>query len=125
MTPNEYQQFCLETAYIYRDRAFAMVNQNDSAVWKGARLSLQRMYVVGKLNGEAGELAEKVCKQFRDGDGRISRHDICRELGDVLWYCAALADEYNFTLEEVMQVNIDKLRARREKGTLQGSGDDR
>lgn len=120
MTPNEYQQFCLETAYIYRDRAIDMGGNNPWAIEQ-----LRRMYVVGSLNGEAGELAEKVCKQFRDGTARISKEDILKELGDVQWYLAALADEYGFTLEEVMQANVTKLRARREKGTLQGSGDDR
>ena len=47
------------------------------------------------------------------------------ELSDVCWYVAVLAYELDLTLEEIMQMNIDKLRSRQERGVLSGSGDAR
>lgn len=50
---------------------------------------------------------------------------IVKELGDTLWYAAAVADEIGVTLEDVAQQNIDKLRSRLERDVLHGSGDER
>ena len=79
------------------------------------------------LAGEAGETVDKVKKVLRDhsGDPTFYREGILLELGDVLWYAALLADELDCTLGEVAQMNLDKLRDRLIKGTLQGEGDDR
>ncbi len=80
------------------------------------------------LAGEAGEIAEKVKKLIRDSGGIPTpefRAAILKEIGDPLWYIAALSKELGFTLEEVAQANKEKLFGRRERGTLQGSGDDR
>jgi hypothetical protein len=46
-------------------------------------------------------------------------------LSDVCWYVAVLAYELDYTLEEIMQMNLDKLRSRQERGVLSGSGDNR
>lgn len=75
------------------------------------------------LNGEAGEIAEKVKKWMRDGS--LNLIQTAKELGDVLWYCANMAEELGFTLEQVAQMNLDKLSSRSERGVLQGSGDNR
>ena len=50
---------------------------------------------------------------------------IAAELGDVLWYLATICDVLNIELESVAQGNIDKLRSRKLRGALHGSGDDR
>ena len=63
------------------------------------------------LAGEAGEVADLVKKQIFHQQG-IDRLKMKKELGDVLWYVAALCTEFGLTLEEVMQHNIDKLKAR-------------
>ena len=47
------------------------------------------------------------------------------EIGDVLWYCAALAKDLNMPLAKIAAKNKEKLLSRKERGTLQGSGDDR
>ena len=80
------------------------------------------------LVGEAGEVAEKAKKIIRDGDGTLTpetREKMAMELSDVCWYVAVLAYELDYTLEEIMQMNIDKLRSRQERGVLSGSGDNR
>ena len=74
------------------------------------------------LCGEAGEVAEKIKKHMRDGRSLVG---VGLELGDVLWYISALADDLGITLEEIAQANIDKLASRMNRGKLGGSGDER
>ena len=80
------------------------------------------------MAGEAGEVANKVKKLIRDGpDNRPDtwREDIASEIGDVLWYCAMLADYLDVNLGKIMEDNINKLHSRKERGVLGGSGDNR
>ncbi len=78
------------------------------------------------LAGEAGEVADKVKKIYRDGrDDARFKSDIAREIGDVLWYCAALADDLGYSLQQIAEMNIYKLQRRMNKGTIVGDGDDR
>jgi len=76
------------------------------------------------LVGEAGEVAEKIKKLIRDSN-RFSNEDIVKELGDVVFYATALANYFESSLEEVIEVNVEKLDGRERRGTLGGSGDDR
>ena len=81
-----------------------------------------------KLNGEAGEVAEKVGKVLRDNNGEFSdekKLEIAKEIGDVLWYCAALADDLACNLNTIAQMNLEKLADRRNRGVISGSGDNR
>ena len=80
------------------------------------------------MAGEAGEVANKVKKLIRDGPDKRPdtwREDIASEIGDVLWYCAALADDLNLTFGMIASQNLAKLQKRKDKGTLGGSGDTR
>ena len=86
------------------------------------------LYPTLGLCGEAGEVAEKVKKMVRDDGGTLTearRAALAAELGDVLWYAAQVATEAGLDLEEVAAANLDKLRSRRLRGVLAGSGDDR
>lgn len=86
------------------------------------------MYPVLGLCGEAGEVAEKVKKLFRDNGGHITDDfvdSLTKELGDVLWYVSAIAYEFGLTLDEVADKNIDKLSCREKRGKINGSGDER
>lgn len=86
-------------------------------------------YVTLGLVGEAGEIANKIKKVIRDSNGVISnelRSALIDEAGDVQWYLIALVcKELNCTFEEMLRRNMDKLYARKAKGTIQGSGDNR
>lgn len=80
------------------------------------------------LNGEAGEVAEKIKKVLRDENGVVSkekREEIEKELGDVMWYIAQLASELNLSLENIAKKNLTKLLSRKKRGKIKGSGDNR
>jgi len=76
------------------------------------------------LVGEAGEVAEKIKKYLRD-NSKVSQREIVKELGDVVFYATALSNYFYSNLEEVMQVNMDKLDDRAKRGVIRGSGDNR
>jgi NTP pyrophosphatase (non-canonical NTP hydrolase) len=105
---NEYQNAALETAVYDED---------------GDPIS----YCILGLVGEAGEIANKYKKVLR-GDKKLTpelKESITSEIGDVLWYTAALAKNLGFALEEVANKNITKLYERRINGTIKGDGDNR
>jgi NTP pyrophosphatase (non-canonical NTP hydrolase) len=80
------------------------------------------------LTNEAGEVAGKVKKIFRDHTGQINDQDreaLKQELGDVLWYLAQICTELDLSLQEVAEANLTKLFSRLERGAIGGSGDDR
>jgi len=80
------------------------------------------------LVNEAGEVAGKIKKVFRDKDGQISaetRDALKAELGDVLWYVAQVATELDLTMDEIAESNIAKLYDRLERGKIRGDGDNR
>ena len=109
MTLNEYQKEAMSTAIFKEEHKY--------------------VYPALKLAGEAGEVAEKVGKVLRDNGGNFEdlavKTDLIKELGDVLWYIAALANSLDATLEQVATVNILKLSSRANRGQIHGSGDDR
>ena len=80
------------------------------------------------LVNEAGEVAGKIKKVFRDKEGQINsetRDALKAELGDVLWYMAQVATELDLTLDEIAEYNIEKLYSRLERGKIKGDGDNR
>jgi len=86
------------------------------------------IYPILGLTNEAGEVAGKIKKIFRDKDGLIGeaeREMLKSELGDVLWYLAQVCSELDLSLEEVAGSNIAKLLDRQARGKIQGDGDNR
>lgn len=75
------------------------------------------------LVGEAGEVAEKIKKFFRDNT--LDEEAVQKELGDVMFYLVALHNALGFDIEITIEKNMEKLISRKERGTLQGSGDNR
>jgi NTP pyrophosphatase (non-canonical NTP hydrolase) len=101
MTLNEYQDNARRTRLASADKEYARYN----------------------IAGEVGELLSLYAKSRRDGDDHTDK--IAKELGDVLWHVAAIADDHGWTLGYIAQLNLMKLAARSASGTLTGSGDDR
>jgi len=86
------------------------------------------VYPLMGLANEAGEVLGVAKKIFRDQAGEVSeetRQKIKKELGDVLWYLAQVASDFDLKLDDIAQANLDKLASRKDRGVLQGSGDDR
>ena len=86
-------------------------------------------YLTLGLTGEAGEIANKVKKFIRDGASKeeylAKRIEIGYEIGDVMWYCAVLAEELDMNLGHIMEKNLEKLADRKKRGKISGSGDNR
>jgi ATP-dependent Clp protease ATP-binding subunit ClpA/NTP pyrophosphatase (non-canonical NTP hydrolase) len=92
-------------------------------------------YVALKGAGECGEFAEKLGKRMRKkGDikaiSRVSMDDefkleLAKELGDRLWYISQAATELGFKLSDIVRINVDKLTSRKQRGVLDGKGDNR
>lgn len=83
-------------------------------------------YTILGLCSEAGEVAGKYKKFLRDDtDWGILQDDIAKELGDVLWYVDRIADEFDLSLQTIMEANVIKLQARKANNTISGSGDER
>lgn len=99
-----------------------------TALYPGHGTTTGLNYTALKLCGEAGEIAEKVGKSIR-GDFSLSdpaiKESIAKEIGDVLWYCAACAHNLGLPLSDIATANLAKLASRQQRGVIQGSGDDR
>lgn len=110
MTLNEYQKLALKTALNHPESIM------DKTIW-----------VMG-IAGEAGEVVEKWKKIVAYKDGVISDedlHQLKKEMGDVVWYVAVLANSLGLSFEEVMQHNVEKLQDRMKRGVTKGEGDNR
>jgi NTP pyrophosphatase (non-canonical NTP hydrolase) len=91
--------------------------------------SANALYALLNLSGEVGELHSKMAKALRDGipnnDMPTFRVEVAKELGDILWHLAAIADDQGWTLEEIATANLDKLESRALRNKITGSGDNR
>ena len=80
------------------------------------------------LANEAGEVAGKIKKIFRDGKGKITTEDrsaLKYELGDVLWYLSQICTALDIDLKDVASSNLTKLLSRKARGAIKGDGDKR
>ena len=98
MDAKEYQQLAART--LLKEPGFKISNNEMMIVWNALGLA-----------GEAGEVADLVKKAVFHQHG-IVKENLANELGDVLWYIAALCSDLELDLGDVMQMNIDKLKAR-------------
>lgn len=123
MTLNEYQLKAKETAVF----PVCLVDSTTSTGIVVQR-SAKWIYPALGLAGEAGEVAEKFKKIIRDKHGAIDAEDkdlIIKELGDVLWYIAVIADCIGVVLEDVAAKNYEKLSSRKDRNKIKGNGDNR
>ena len=93
MTINEYQQLALRTLNPQLSEKNVLING-----------------VMG-LCGESGEVIDLVKKHLAQGHP-LDKEKIAKELGDVAWYLAETAYAIGYPLEEILQMNIDKLKTR-------------
>lgn len=101
-------------------------------------------YMMLNLVGEVGELASKVAKSIRKDSSVIINNklgnryspserkkvvlyneELKKETGDILWQLAGLCKVMGWSLEDVAQQNLDKLASRKERGVIDGNGDNR
>lgn len=101
MTPNEYQKEALRTEQDQKKPVFIVESASRRRLLNG---------LMG-LNGEAGEAIDLLKKYLFQGH-KLDRVHLAKELGDVAWYLAVSADALGYTLEEILQMNVEKLRAR-------------
>ena len=97
MTSNEYQKLAMRTS--------------------NKTLLIDMHIINGALGlcGEAGEVADVVKKSFMQGH-KFDTEQIAKELGDCLWYIAETATAIGYDLDNIMQMNIDKLKKRYPEG---------
>lgn len=110
MTFDDYQAQALTTAHRNSDPIM------DKTIW-----------AMG-VAGEAGEVIEKWKKIVAYRDGVVTQEDkneLAKELGDVIWYIAVLADSLGLSLDEIMQQNVAKLMDRKQRDVIKGAGDNR
>jgi NTP pyrophosphatase (non-canonical NTP hydrolase) len=98
MDANQYQQLAARTLI-------------DAPDFEITPFEVMVLWSVTGLEGETGEVSELVKKGIFHRKG-FDRERIKNELGDVLWYLSALAQQFDIPLAEVMQTNIEKLKAR-------------
>ena len=108
--------------------AFDLSAYQEAAATTGAPIATDHpiVYPTLGLANEAGEVAGKVKKIFRDRQGVITDEDreaLTLELGDVLWYLSELCTRLGIRLEDVAARNIAKLADRESRGVLRGDGD--
>jgi NTP pyrophosphatase (non-canonical NTP hydrolase) len=110
MTFDEYQEKALTTAIYYPDALM------DKTIW-----------AMG-VAGEAGEVLEKWKKIVAYKDGVITEEDrteLGKELADVVWYIAVMAQRLGLSFDDLMQQNLEKLQSRKARGVQKGAGDNR
>ena len=107
---------------------FRDYQRQSRKTWNVIRMDHPIVYPTMGLVNEAGELAGKIKKVFRDKDGQIDDEDreaLKGELGDCLWYLTQICTELDLSLDEVAGANLEKLFSRLERGAIGGEGDDR
>lgn len=106
--------------------SFSTYQRKSRKTWNVIPTDHPIVYPTLGLVNEAGEVAGKIKKIFRDKGGTISEEDrqaLKYELGDVLWYLTQICTELGLSLEEVAQANLEKLFSRLERGQIRGEGD--
>lgn len=132
MNFNDYQAAAVTTATPANSAADKIA---DFYVHPGHTPSMEDMSAILRMHygvlgmcSEAGEVAGKVKKIMRDDlccPDEARTAELVSEIGDVLWYIAYICDVMGVEMGEVAERNLFKLRQRADKGTLQGSGDNR
>ena len=119
----------MDSDFNYYQEAAIQYDTSRLAIDKEARYDGYMEKALG-FAGETGEVIEKIKKMIRDKNGVFSPtpedlEELKKELGDVLWYLSALAFYNGIDLDDVARANLNKLRSRKERNKIHGSGDNR
>lgn len=84
------------------------------------------IYILGMV-AELGEFCNKYKKVFRDHGGQLEKRqiDFALEMGDIMWYFERVSNSMGFDLEEIIEMNIEKLQSRKVRDKIKGEGDKR
>lgn len=121
MTINEYQKAALRTERVTGDRTLFIMGRKCGKEMMMEEYLRQKLFVerlvngLMGLNGEAGEAIDLLKKYLYQGHDLDKAH-LAKELGDVAWYIAVSADALGYTLEEILEMNVEKLRKRYPEG---------
>src|SRR5882672_5319938 len=110
MTFDDYQKQALTTAIVNPDPL------------------MDKTILVMGVAGEAGEVLEKWKKIVAYKDGVITEEakaELGKELADVVWYIAVMAERLGLSFDELMEQNLAKLASRKNRGVQKGAGDNR
>jgi NTP pyrophosphatase (non-canonical NTP hydrolase) len=125
ITFEEYQAGAKKTAIYNQDArvlypALGLPGEVGEVLEKAVNLLMMAVH--------AGKCANQVKKIIRDDDCECDtprKDEIGKEIGGVLWYCAAVASDLDLGLGDIAQENLDILESRLERGTIKGDGDNR
>ena len=101
MTGNEYQELAMRTS-VFKRKDHGTIKQDEL------------IHAVCGLSSEAGECAGLVQKIYQGHE--LDKDHLKKELGDALWFIAEACDYLDATMDEIMQMNINKLKARYPEG---------
>lgn len=98
-------------------------------------------YMLCNLVAEVGEFSGKIAKHIRKDEMAILKNQLTsgmpfkrneeameelkKEAGDIAWQLAGLCAVMGWSLEDVCQANLDKLASRKQRGVIDGNGDNR
>ena len=106
MTGNEYQKLAMRT----NDRKATL--RLDNIIRENKEYDIGGiLYACLGLSGESGEFTDMI-KKWIFHEKELDIYHLKRECGDVLWYIAMLCESFGWNIEEIMQMNIDKLKVR-------------
>lgn len=112
MTGKEYQELAMRTND--GESTYRLKTKIGECAWSNCDIGGVVMACMG-LSGEVGELTDMIKKwMFHHSDIDITHAK--KELGDIMWYVACMAESFGWDLDDIMAMNIDKLKKRYPNG---------
>ena len=132
MNFNEYQEFTRSLAVYNTDVVLEAVDRSDDTSPARIDVWMPYLYPAMAIGEEAGEVLGKIAKFVRKSQAGVTedmvsqlRLDVAKELGDVLYQVSETARQFQWTLDDIVTMNQDKLTDRKDRGVLVGEGDNR
>lgn len=122
-TFNQYQEFTKSLA-VYNDDVVLFIDNGTGEI------AMPYMYPALALSEEAGEVAGKIAKYIRKSKTEYVSYDdlraaIGKELGDVAYQLSETARQFGYSFQDIIDMNVENLTDRKERGVLIGEGDNR